>query len=405
MKFNKKHKCLVESRGYTCVTSYATNEVTIDGKNRNRKLTYMRVKCPYCDCEYDVTWNSFRDGTVCTNCCNKYENSFAYHIQVELGESLNKYWDWDKNTVNPYLIYKNQKIRVWIKCQDTNYHGSYDINCNNFFNKRRCSYCFGKKTHPKDSLAQWFIDNIGLDMFNKIWSNKNTIDPWCIKRNANKKVWLKCLEKDYHDDYLTNCSSLMIKTNLNRCPLCTNHRGIVHKLDSFGSLYPKKAKYWSKNNKLTEFEVSPKSNNKYLFICENCGKEFKRTLSNLNSRNCGVVCNECNSSQGETKIKEILDKFNMNYESQKSYDNLFGTKGRKLLYDFYLPDYNLLIEYQGEFHDGNNSCQTNLGLSRQMQNDQRKRSYANLYNIKLLEIWYWDFDNIEEILSRELILQ
>ena len=43
----------------------------------------------------------------CNYCCNSYENSFAYYIQVELGESLNKYWNWEKNTVNPYLINKN----------------------------------------------------------------------------------------------------------------------------------------------------------------------------------------------------------------------------------------------------------------------------------------------------------
>lgn len=400
MRIDLSHKNLVENRQYKYILTYATNEVTIDGKNKNKKLTYIRIVCPYCNNEYDVTWNSFRDGTVCSNCCNTYENSFAYHIQQELDESLNKYWDWEKNTVSPYLIYKNQNMRVWIKCQDTDYHGSYDIKCNNFFNKRRCSYCFGKKTHPRDSLAQWFVNNIGLDNFDKIWSDKNTINPWSIKRNANKKVWLRCLETDYHDDYYTDCSSLMTKTNLNRCPQCTNHGGKVHYKDSFGSLYPEKAKYWSDINSVTPFEVSPRSNNKYWFVCQECGEEFERCLSNLNSRNCGVVCKECNCSQGETKVKEILDKFNITYETQKSYENLVGTKGRTLLYDFYLPNYNVLIEYQGAFHDGNNSCQSKHDLNRQMINDQKKRDYANLYNMKLLEIWYWNDDDIENIIRQ-----
>lgn len=31
-----------------------------------------------------------------------------------------------------------------------------------------------------------------------------------------------------------------------------------------------------------------------------------------------------------------------------------------------------------------------------------KRQYAKDHNIKLLEIWYWDFDNIENILEKEL---
>ena len=36
----------------------------------------------------------------CRYCCNKYENSYAYHIQIELNEPLEKYWDFEKNTLN-----------------------------------------------------------------------------------------------------------------------------------------------------------------------------------------------------------------------------------------------------------------------------------------------------------------
>jgi hypothetical protein len=38
----------------------------------------------------------------------------------------------------------------------------------------------------------------------------------------------------------------------------------------------------------------------------------------------------------------------------------------------------------------------------QQEHDKRKREYAEKHNIKLLEIWYWDFDNIETILKKEL---
>lgn len=33
---------------------------------------------------------------------------------------------------------------------------------------------------------------------------------------------------------------------------------------------------------------------------------------------------------------------------------------------------------------------------------EEKRQYAKAHNIKLLEIWYWDFDNIEEILNKNI---
>ena len=71
-------------------------------------------------------------------------------------------------------------------------------------------------------------------------------------------------------------------------------------------------------------------------------------------------------------------------------------------YDFYLPEHNLLIEYQGQFHDGTAHQQSKKEFERQQEHDKRKREYAKDNNIKLLEIWYYDFDNIEEILNKEL---
>lgn len=36
------------------------------------------------------------------------------------------------------------------------------------------------------------------------------------------------------------------------------------------------------------------------------------------------------------------------------------------------------------------------------EHDKRKREYAKSHGYKLLEIWYYDYNNIEEILNREL---
>jgi len=47
---------------------------------------------------------------------------------------------------------------------------------------------------------------------------------------------------------------------------------------------------------------------------------------------------------------------------------------------------------------------TNLEFTKQLKHDQLKRDYALKHNINLLEIWYYDFDNIEEILNKELNL-
>lgn len=62
----------------------------------------------------------------------------------------------------------------------------------------------------------------------------------------------------------------------------------------------------------------------------------------------------------------------------------------------------MLIEYQGEFHDGTAWQQTEIDFLRQQEHDKRKKNYANMNNILLLEIWYWDYNNIEQILDKTI---
>lgn len=333
---NLKHKEIVENRGddYRYIGSYKHSEITIDGKScKNGAM--IRVRCPFCGSEYDVRLIGFRNGNKCTRCCNSYINSFAYHIEVELGENLNDYWDWEKNNelnISPYYIskatdVKNSKpFKVWVKCAKKDYHDSYPITPFHFYEGNRCPQCRGFKIHPKDS---------------------------------------------------------------------------------FGSIYPSKAKYWSKNNDKSPYEVPPKSGDTYKFICEKCGKEFERNLNSLNAKNCGVFCRDCNNSELEETTKRILQKYNKLFIPQKTFNNLLGLGGGNLSYDFYLPDYNLLIECQGIQHESYTKGfhKTKKDFERQLEHDKRKREYSKQHNIKLLEIWYYDMNNIEDILIKELNLE
>lgn len=414
MYFNEKHKQMVENRGdgYEYIGSYKCNEITIDNKNKKMNQNYIRVKCPYCGKEYDVSLSSFKRESKCAHCCNSYEKSFAYYIQQELKEPLNKYWDWKKNTVDPYLIYKSKGGKygkVWIKCTKTDYHDSYETLPNNFYNGTRCPYCSGQKVHPKDSFAQWLINTYGNDAIKKYWSEKNDelgINPWKISPHSGETIWILCQEKDYHNDNNGYPITPANFYNGKRCPYCVNHNGKVHPKDSFGALYPSKAKHWSEKNDKSPFEVAPKSGDKCKFICQECGKEFDRSLLALNARNCGVYCTDCNNSQLEETTKRILQKYNIEYKREIKYEGLLGIGGRNLSYDFYLPKYNLLLELQGEQHEhfikGIHRIQRNF--ERQLVHDKRKKQYAIDHNINFLEIWYYDIDNIEEILTKQLNL-
>lgn len=77
-----------------------------------------------------------------------------------------------------------------------------------------------------------------------------------------------------------------------------------------------------------------------------------------------------------------------------------------LRFDFYLSDYNILIEYNGKQHyysipyfGGEDT------LKRQKVNDAIKEKYCQDNNIKLIRIPYWDFNNIESILEIEVGLK
>ena len=61
--------------------------------------------------------------------------------------------------------------------------------------------------------------------------------------------------------------------------------------------------------------------------------------------NCGCKSN----SKGEKVIAQILNKFQISFEQEKTFPNLMGNKSA-LRFDFYLPKENICIEYQGEFH-------------------------------------------------------
>lgn len=334
-----------------------------------------------------------------------YKNSFAYYIQQELKEPLSKYWDWDKNVLNPYLISKRSGKKIWIKCTKIDYHDSYITTCGHFYDGRRCPYCSHRmnKVHPKDSFAQWGIDNVDKNFLIKYWSNKNTLDPWKLAPRSHKKVWILCQDKNYHNDnggYLTSCDAFYIG---NRCVYCKGHRKI-HPKDSFGYLYPNEVKYWSKNNDKSPFEIVVGSGKKYKFYCKDCGKEFEIQLRKIITHNHSMRCRDCTISKGEQKIKEWLIENNIRFIPQKEFKDLKGMRNGLLSYDFYLPEYNLLIEYQGEQHEKfiKGFYKTKEDFERQLEHDKRKKEYAKDNNIKLLEIWYYDFENIEEILNNTL---
>lgn len=137
---------------------------------------------------------------------------------------------------------------------------------------------------------------------------------------------------------------------------------------------------------------------KILIKHNNCGFIWKVTPNNLKY---GKECPKCNKkiSKGEQKIIKWLEKRRIRFVPQYK----VVLEGHSLFIDFFLPDYNLFIEYNGEQHY--KSIKHFGGRSRfkvQLSNDNLKRKYLNN---NLLEIPYTQFENLEEILESSTTIQ
>lgn len=142
--------------------------------------------------------------------------------------------------------------------------------------------------------------------------------------------------------------------------------------------------------------------------CKKCGYIWKPNLNNLIYGKL-TGCPKCQSySKGEDKIKNHLITNNIEFKIHKTFKDLVGVGEKPLSYDFYIPKLNLLVEYQGQQHEkpatfGSISFEEANGrFVIQQEHDKRKRDYALKHNINLLEIWYYDYDKVEQILNEKL---
>ena len=105
----------------------------------------------------------------------------------------------------------------------------------------------------------------------------------------------------------------------------------------------------------------------------------------------GQGCPKCNKSHGETTVERYLLDNKIEYYSQFEIpiDITINSTGKAYI-DFYLPKYNLFIEYNGEQHYINRTHFGNTfnDFERQTKRDQFVRDYCKKENIRLLEIPY-----------------
>ena len=126
----------------------------------------------------------------------------------------------------------------------------------------------------------------------------------------------------------------------------------------------------------------------------------------------GGGCPNCSGSKGEIKIRDFLDNMNLSYEREFSFDDLWGDCNKQLRFDFAVfnedDTIKCLIEYDGIQHFqpinfwGNEYSYTQLRFETLQRYDKRKNDYCKNNGIKLIRIPYTEFENIEDILEKQI---
>lgn len=120
-------------------------------------------------------------------------------------------------------------------------------------------------------------------------------------------------------------------------------------------------------------------------------------ITTKNKTSCG-----CINSRGEALIANWLTLHNIIYESQKTFSTCrFPTSNYLAKFDFYLPQQDILIEYNGTQHY-KEKCGWNEPLKDIQARDNYKIEWCNINNKKLIIIPYTQLSNIEIILETQL---
>jgi len=151
---------------------------------------------------------------------------------------------------------------------------------------------------------------------------------------------------------------------------------------------------YKNNNNVIIIESTYESiSKKSKFICKICNNEW---ITLTRSVIYGVTdCPKCNKSHGEKYIEDYLIKNTIKYITQHTFDQCKNK--RKLPFDFYLPDYNLCIEFDGYLHyfPWNNDQKSIEKFNNTKHNDKIKDLFCRDNNIKIIRIPYTEFKELK----------
>lgn len=147
---------------------------------------------------------------------------------------------------------------------------------------------------------------------------------------------------------------------------------VVKGYDDLATTHPHLVQYFVDKSQATK--VKAKGNQEVQVKCPLCGHEKTvepKYLTQHNGMKC-PVCEKHSMSNPERIMSAVLDVLNIPYKQQLTLDN------GKHYYDFYIKEYNLIIEMHGEQHYEDGRQMFRRTYEEEHENDLYKWMYATL---------------------------
>ena len=257
-------------------------------------------------------------------------------------------------------IYINSFTKIRIICP---IHGVFDQTPNSLISGHGCPECSNVKAYTTDSFKK---------QANKVHNNKYEYPDIYI--NSSTKIRIIC---PIHGVFEQTPNNHISKQH--QCPKCSiNFKNRSKKIHDDFFIYP---------NEYIDAKTKIK------IICPIHGAFYQLPHSHMSGAGCPI----CRLSKGEKKITDYLINRNISFEQQKRFIDCKNIL--PLPFDFYLSEYNLIIEYDGQQHFKSIKRFGGEEKFKQTQkHDKIKNQYCLDNNINLLRIKY--NENIEKKLKR-----
>lgn len=327
--------------------------------------SHEKIHIKFCDCGHDTWIEATRvvSGTGCKYCANNVAHNTEWYKQKV------KQLCGDEYVVKSNYINNHTPVKLLhTVCNHVIAPTPKDF----IIRGSRCEYCSHKHFYSYDEIVDKLL-SINYQLLINRDDYLNTTHKYKVKHLKCGYVWEVSLAS-------------LIKGH--QCPRCSHNLQVtfdmfIHRLNKIsGNLY----------SYISGYEGLNKS--KVLVKCNKCGRNFKMIPSNLLA---GHGCPICTRSRGEDRVALVLDKNNIDYETQKAFPGL--RYKQPLFFDFYIPKYNLCIEYDGKQHTHPVKLfdKTDPFEVRQRR-DHIKNVYCKEHSINLLRIPYNHTKDIEDII-------